>query len=250
MDDVVIQTIGLTKQFQGFTAVDSVDLCVRTGRIHALIGPNGAGKTTLFNLITKFLAPTAGKILFKGEDVTEALPADLAVKGMVRSFQISAIFPYLTVRQNIQIALQRKLRNSYSFWRPERDLDVLNERTEDLLKIFDLSGVGDVIAAGLPYGRKRAMELATTFALDPEVLLLDEPMAGMTQHDVQRTAELIQRIAANRTVLMVEHNLSVVAEIADTITVLVRGRILAEGDYETISRNPEVITAYMGTAHA
>ncbi len=249
-DTIVLETTGLIKRFQGFTAVDGVDLRVRSGSIHALIGPNGAGKTTVFNLFTKFLVPTAGKILYKGEDVTAQGPAELAAKGLGRSFQISAIYPRLTVRENIEVALQAKFHNSYFFWRPERDLAILRDRALALLDSVGLLPFAETISSGLPYGRKRAMELATTLALDPEVLLLDEPHAGMAQQDIARITELITNIAKSRTILMVEHNLSVVARIADVITVLVRGRVLAEGNYETISRDPDVIAAYMGTDNA
>ena len=222
----IIETRDLSKEFRGFLAVSQVNLRVRRGSIHALIGPNGAGKTTVFNLVTKFLEPTRGQILYDGRDVTRAKPADLAREGMVRSFQISATFPHLTVLENVRIALQRRLGTSFHFWRSEGSLDVL------------------------PYGRKRALEIATTLALDPKLMLLDEPTAGMGHEDVGRVAELIRKVAQERTVLMVEHNLSVVADLSDVITVLQRGRILAEGSYDEVSNNPEVREAYMGTGHA
>jgi branched-chain amino acid transport system ATP-binding protein len=249
-DGFMIETQGLTKDFKGFTAVSGVDLKVRRGSIHALIGPNGAGKTTVFNLLTKFLEPTGGRILYKGDDITRAKPADIARQGMVRSFQISAIFPHLSVLENVRIALQRKLATSFHFWRPVSSLDELNERAQELLHAVGLEGFEDTPAVELPYGRKRALEIATTLALDPEMMLLDEPTAGMGHEDVGRVAALIRQVAADRTVLMVEHNLSVVADLSDVITVLQRGRVLAEGPYDEISDNPEVREAYMGTGHA
>jgi branched-chain amino acid transport system ATP-binding protein len=250
VDDLILETRSLTKEFRGFTAVHAVDLKIRRGTIHALIGPNGAGKTTVFNLLTKFLEPTTGQILYDGHDITAVRPADIARRGMVRSFQISAVFPHLTVRDNVRVALQRKLRNSFHFWRSERVLDGLNPRADALLEAVGLSGFGDALASELPYGRKRALEIATTLALDPAMLLLDEPMAGLGQEDIGRISALIRQVAADRTVLMVEHNLSVVAELSDVITVLTRGRILIEGDYTAVSNNPEVVEAYLGTGHA
>jgi branched-chain amino acid transport system ATP-binding protein len=249
-DDYVIETRGLSKEFAGFTAVQDVDLKVRRGSIHALIGPNGAGKTTVFNLLTKFLEPTRGQILYEGRDVTRRNPADLAREGMVRSFQISATFPHLTVLENVRIALQRELGSSFHFWRSEASLDVLNGGAEELIEAVGLAGFEHELAVELPYGRKRALEIATTLALDPKMMLLDEPTAGMGHEDVGRVAQLIRKVAAERTVLMVEHNLSVVADLSHIITVMQRGRVLAEGSYEELSKNPEVREAYMGTGHA
>jgi branched-chain amino acid transport system ATP-binding protein len=250
LDDLILETRGLTKEFRGFTAVQAVDLKIRRGTIHALIGPNGAGKTTVFNLLTKFLEPTAGRIFYDRHDITAARPADIARRGMVRSFQISAVFPHLTVRDNVRVASQQKLGNSFHFWRSERMLHGLNSRADALLEAVGLAGFENVLAVELPYGRKRALELATTLALDPMLLLLDEPMAGLGQEDIGLISALIRKVAADRTVLMVEHNLSVVADLSDVITVLTRGRILAEGDYNAVSRNPEVMEAYLGTGHA
>jgi branched-chain amino acid transport system ATP-binding protein len=248
-EDVILETEELTKEFRGFVAVNNVSLRTRRGTIHALIGPNGAGKTTCFNLLTKFLTPTRGRILFKGRDITQAKPADIARLGLARSFQISAVFPHLTVLENVRIALQRRRGGSFDFWRSDRVLMEFDERALELLEAVGLEEFGAANAAELPYGRKRALEIATTLALDPEMLLLDEPMAGMGHEDVGRIATLIRRISANRTVLMVEHNLSVVADLSNTITVLARGEILAEGDYATVSRDQSVIQAYLGTAH-
>jgi branched-chain amino acid transport system ATP-binding protein len=253
-DDYILETRDLTKEFKGFTAVNSVNLRVRRGTIHALIGPNGAGKTTCFNLITKFLPPTRGQILFNGEDITRVKAADIARKGMVRSFQISATFPHLTLIENVRVGLQRTLGTSFHFWRSESSLNSLNDRAMELLRDVGLERYANLTAGELPYGRKRALEIATTLALDPEMLLLDEPTSGMGREDISRVAALIRRVAANRTILMVEHNLSVVADLSDTITVLSRGEILAEGPYSEVSKNQEVVEAYMGTgagaAHA
>jgi branched-chain amino acid transport system ATP-binding protein len=248
-DQYVLETHGLTKEFRGFTAVKDVNLRVRRGTIHALIGPNGAGKTTCFNLITKFLQPSAGKIFYNGRDITSALPHAVARLGLVRSFQISAVFPHLSVLENVRVALQRALGTSYHFWRSERSVEVLNGRAMELLDEVGLRTYAGLPAVELPYGRKRALEIATTLALDPEMLLLDEPMAGMGAEDIQRTSALIKRIARDRTVLMVEHNLSVVADLSDRITVLARGQVLAEGAYADVSSNAQVIEAYMGTGH-
>jgi branched-chain amino acid transport system ATP-binding protein len=247
--DYILATEDLTKEFAGFVAVNGVTLRVARGTIHALIGPNGAGKTTCFNLLTKFLQPTRGRISFKGQDITGLPPTDIARLGLVRSFQISAVFPHLTLRENVRLALQRKRGGSFDFWNSKSVLDEYNDRAVALLGDVGLAEYANLTAVELPYGRKRALELATTIALDPEMLLLDEPTAGMGHEDIDRIAALIKSVAANRTVLMVEHNLSVVSTLSDRITVLTRGRVLAEGDYATVSNNPEVREAYMGTGH-
>jgi branched-chain amino acid transport system ATP-binding protein len=250
MSEIILETENLTKEFAGFVAVNGVSLRVARGTIHALIGPNGAGKTTCFNLLTKFLQPTRGRIVYKGADITSMAPADVARLGMVRSFQISAVFPHLSVLENVRIALQRKRGGSFDFWRSKRVLDEFNDRALSLIADVGLSDVAHVMAVELPYGRKRALEIATTLALDPEMLLLDEPTAGMGHEDIDRITKLIKTVAADRTVLMVEHNLSVVENLCQRITVLTRGRVLAEGNYETVSNNPEVREAYMGVGHA
>lgn len=245
--EVVLATEGLTKNFKGFTAVSDVKLEVRRGHIHALIGPNGAGKTTCFNLLTKFLTPSAGTIRYNGRDITALKPADIARLGLVRSFQISAVFPNLTVLENVRIALQRRKRgDSFDFWCSEGVLRALDGEARQLVDAVGLSEFVRHEAKELSYGRKRALELATTLALEPEMLLLDEPMAGMGHEDIDRVAELIKRVSADRTILMVEHNLSVVAALSDRITVLARGKVLAEGDYATVSKDPRVIEAYIG----
>ncbi|HET9207134.1 MAG TPA: ABC transporter ATP-binding protein [Burkholderiaceae bacterium] len=245
--DLVLETRGLVKEFKGFVAVDGVDLRVRRGEIHALIGPNGAGKTTCFNLLTKFLIPTRGQILFEGQDITQEKPAQIARRGVVRSFQISATFPHLSVLQNVRIALQPKQGLSYQFWRSERVLDRLNERALELLDTVGLRDYASAVTVELPYGRKRALEIATTLAMDPKLMLLDEPTQGMGHEDVELVTRLIKKVSANRTVLMVEHNMNVVASIADTITVLARGAVIAEGGYAEVSKNPQVLQAYMGS---
>ena len=249
-EDFILETRGLTKEFKGFVAVRNVSLKVRRGTIHALIGPNGAGKTTCFNLLTHFLAPTRGQIFYNGREITGLRPAAIARMGLARSFQISAVFPHLSVLENVRIALQRRRGASFDFWRSVRVLDALNERARELIEAVGLTGFTGTAAVELPYGRKRALEIATTLALEPEMMLLDEPTAGMTHEDVERISALIKQVAANRTVLMVEHNLAVVANLSHTITVLQRGEILAEGDYAAVSKDPQVIEAYMGSASA
>jgi branched-chain amino acid transport system ATP-binding protein len=250
MTDVILETKNLTKEFKGFTAVSDVNLSVERGHIHALIGPNGAGKTTCFNLLTKFLVPTSGQILFNGRDITSARPAQIARMGIIRSFQISAVFPHLTVLQNVRIGLQRELGTSFNFWQSECSLSRLDDRAMQLLAEVDLTEFADTITVDMPYGRKRALEIATTLAMEPELMLLDEPTQGMGHEDVHRVTELIKKVSAGRTILMVEHNMSVVSSIADTITVLQRGALLAEGPYAEVSRNPQVMEAYMGTANS
>ena len=246
-NNCVLETRGLTKEFRGFVAVNGVDLRIMDGTIHALIGPNGAGKTTCFNLLTKFLVPTRGSIVFNGQDVTGMAPAMVARLGLVRSFQISAVFPHLTALENVRLALQRARGGSFDFWRPERLLEQYDDRARALLADVGLEEHEQDQAALLSYGRKRALEIATTLALEPTMLLLDEPTAGMAHEDVERVVALIRRIRKGRTILMVEHNLSVVEGLCDRITVLARGQVLAEGDYASVSRNPEVVAAYLGT---
>ncbi len=248
--EFVLETRGLTKEFRGFTAVDSVDLKVRQGHIHALIGPNGAGKTTVFNLLTKFLTPTRGEILYRGKNITAMKANEIARLGLVRSFQISAVFGHMSVLENVRVALQQKMGTSFHFWKSERNLRELDEQVMQLLAEVDLQAFAQTLAIELPYGRKRALELATTLALDPIVLLLDEPTQGMGSEDVDMVVELVRRAAAKRTVLMVEHNLSVVSRLCDRITVLARGSVLAEGDYDSVSANPQEREAYLGSEAA
>jgi branched-chain amino acid transport system ATP-binding protein len=246
-EDTILSTSGLTKEFAGFTAVNGVDLKVRRGSIHALIGPNGAGKTTCFNLLTKFLPPTRGQIIYNGRDITGEKPAEIARLGLVRSFQISAVFPQLSVKTNVRVALQRKRGDNFDFWRSERALSPLDAEALRLVDAVGLSAFAELPAGELSYGRKRALEIATTLALEPEMLLLDEPMAGMGREDIERIEALIRKVSKDRTILMVEHNLSVVASLCDRITVLARGQVLAEGDYATVSKDPRVVEAYIGS---
>ncbi len=248
MADVILETKQLTREFKGFVAVDNVNLQVQRGHIHALIGPNGAGKTTCFNLLTKFLEPSSGQILFNSQDITAAKPAQIARMGIIRSFQISAVFPHLSVLENVRIGLQRQLGTAFHFWKSEKSLDQLNARAMALLDEVDLSSFADSITVDLPYGRKRALEIATTLAMEPELMLLDEPTQGMGHEDVQRVTDLIKKVSKGRTILMVEHNMGVVSGICDRISVLQRGAILAEGDYKTVSQNPQVLEAYMGSS--
>ena len=248
--DAILETRGLTKEFKGFVAVNQVDLQVQRGHIHALIGPNGAGKTTFFNLLTKFLTPTLGSIVFNGVDITHEKPAQTARRGIVRSFQISAVFPHMTVLENVRAALQRNMGTSFHFWKAEDTLFHLHERAQQLLAEVDLGHFANELTVNLPYGRKRALELATTLALEPELMLLDEPTQGMGHEDVGRVTELIKKVSSGRTILMVEHNMNVVSSIADRITVLQRGAIIADGPYDQVSKNPLVMEAYMGTTSA
>ncbi len=247
MSELILETKGLSKDFKGFTAVDGVNLQVRRGHIHALIGPNGAGKTTCFNLLTKFLTPTRGSIHLNGVDITGEKPAEIARRGVIRSFQISAVFPHLTVLENVRIGLQRFTGTSFHFWKGLGGLAKLDARVMELLAQVDLQDMAHLRAGDLPYGRKRALEIATTMAMEPELMLLDEPTQGMGHEDVERVTALIKRVAEGRTVLMVEHNMRVVSKIADRITVLARGAVLAEGTYEEVSKHPAVLEAYMGS---
>lgn len=246
-EDIILSTSGLTKEFAGFTAVNGVDLKVRRGSIHALIGPNGAGKTTCFNLLTKFLPLTRGQIVYNGRDISREKPAEIARLGLVRSFQISAVFPQLSVKTNVRVALQRKRGDSFDFWRSEKVLSSLDREALALVDAVGLSAFAELPAGELSYGRKRALEIATTLALEPEMLLLDEPMAGMGREDIERIEALIRKVSKDRTILMVEHNLSVVAALCDRITVLARGQVLAEGDYASVSKDPRVVEAYIGS---
>ena len=247
VSDTILETEGLTKEFRGFVAVSDVNLNVRRGTIHGLIGPNGAGKTTCFNLLTKFLPPTRGAIRYEGRDITGMKAAEVARLGLVRSFQISAVFPHLTVLENVRVSLQRARGGSFDFWRSDSVLRKFDARAEELLADVGLTEWMHLTAGELPYGRKRALEIATTLALDPVMMLLDEPTAGMAHDDVDRVVALVKRVSVGRTVLLVEHNLRVVQGLCDTITVLARGSVLAEGDYAAVSRNPDVVAAYLGS---
>ncbi|MES2935873.1 MAG: ABC transporter ATP-binding protein [Pseudomonadota bacterium] len=248
MSDFILETVHLTKAFKGFIAVNDVNLKIKRGSIHALIGPNGAGKTTCFNLLTKFLAPTKGQIIFSGRDITATAAAQIARQGIIRSFQISAVFPHLTVLENVRIGLQRRLGTAFYFWKSERSLSQLNAQAMELLSQVDLASLSDKLAVDLPYGRKRALEIATTLAMEPELMLLDEPTQGMGHEDVHRVTELIKKVSSGRTILMVEHNMHVVAGLCDRISVLQSGTMLAEGTYQEVSNNPLVMEAYMGVA--
>lgn len=247
MSDIILEAKNLTKEFKGFVAVNNVNLKVKRGNIHVLIGPNGAGKTTCFNLLTKFLKPTSGQILFNGQDITNDEPAYIARKGIVRSFQISAVFPHMTVLQNVRLGMQRREGVAYNFWQSEQSLNRFNARCLELLAEVDLQDFANELAVNLPYGRKRALEIAATLAMEPELMLLDEPTQGMGHEDVGRVTDLIKKVSAGRTIMMVEHNMKVVSTIADTITVLTHGEVLAEGNYAQVSQNPQVMEAYMGT---
>jgi len=244
----ILRAHKLGKNFSGFAAVESVDLNVAEGSIHALVGPNGAGKTTCFNLLSKFLEPSSGEIFFRDRNITRMRPADVARLGMVRSFQISATFPHMTLQENVRVVLQRAAGLAHQFWMPARALARLDDEALRFLDMVGLSEQAGQLASSLPYGHKRALELATTLAMEPQLLLLDEPTQGLGHEDVEQVTELIRRVAKGRTVLMVEHNMSVISKICDRVTVMQRGQVLAEGSYDEVSRNPEVIAAYMGDA--
>jgi len=244
-----LEARGLSREFGGFFAVHNVDFRLARNSIHAVIGPNGAGKTTLFNLLTKFLAPSAGAILHDGEDVTRLSPPEMAKRGVGRSFQISAVFPGLTVRENVELALLKDNGLAWSlFDRIARHRRVA-DRADAALARFGLTDHANKMAGSLSYGRKRALELATTLALEPSVLLLDEPMAGLGHEDIDRVTGLIREASSGRTVLLVEHNMNVVSKLADRITVMVRGEVLAEGSYAEVASRTDVMAAYTGQAH-
>jgi len=249
-DDYILEARGLTKQFRGFYAVKNVDLSVRRHSVHALIGPNGAGKTTCFNLLTTFLRATAGTIRFNGHSIEKSDPATVARNGLVRSFQISAVFGHMSVRENVRVALQRKTGWNHSFWRSDGVLHGLDARADELLAMVGLTRWAENAANELSYGRKRVLELVTTIALEPELILLDEPVAGLGHEDIGPVMELIGRGAKGRTVLMVEHNMKVIEKLCDRVTVLQAGEKLAEGSYDEVARDPRVIEAYVGGSHA
>ena len=245
----VLEARGVSKNFGGFFAVKNVDLAVGEGSIHALIGPNGAGKTTLFGLLTRFHGASAGSIFLEGEEITGLGPAPVALRGLCRSFQISSVSPGLTLRENVRIALQRRHGSSHQFWRPSRALRRFDAEADELLQRVGLLAHAERPCAEVSYGQKRALEIATTLAMDPKVLLLDEPIAGMAAGDIPMIVELIRSAARGRTVLMVEHNLSVVESLCDRVTVLVRGEVMAEGSYAQIRDNAAVREAYIGAGH-
>ena len=250
LTDIVLEASHLTKDFRGFIAVNDVSIKVKKGSIHALIGPNGAGKTTTFNLLTKFIQPTSGTIRFMGKDITKEEPAEIARMGLVRSFQISAVFPHMTALENVRVAVQKRHGDWFNFLYSNRRNSQYDDEALELLKSVGLESYAPHLASDLSYGRKRTLELATTLALEPQVLLLDEPMAGMAHEDISRVADIIREISRTRTIVMVEHNLSVVAALCTTITVLARGSVLAEGDYKTVAADERVMEAYIGTSPA
>jgi len=246
----LLQTRGLTKDFQGFRAVNGVDLTITEGTIHALVGPNGAGKTTLFNLLTGFLTPSSGSILYRGEDITGKAPEQIAHLGIARSFQITSLFDQLTGLEHLELALASPTGLGMRFWRSEQQMGQFRARSLELIDQVGLVHLADKVAGSLAYGQKRALELALALALDPALLLLDEPTAGMGMEDVERTIALVKQVSKGRTVVFVDHNMHVVGNLAGQVTVLQQGQILAEGSYEKVRMDDKVITAYLGQAHA
>ncbi len=247
-DETLLQTRSLTKEFRGFRAVSDVDLVVQTGTVHALVGPNGAGKTTLFNLLTGFLEPSSGTIEYDGHDITGKRPEDIAHLGITRSFQITSLFDALTLREHLELALASRTGLGMRFWQSVTRFGRFDDRATALLDQVGLADLSGLPAGSLAYGQKRALELALALALDPKLLLLDEPTAGMGVEDVDRTIALVKQVAEGRTVVLVDHNMHVVGSLADTVTVLQSGQVLAEGPYEQVRQDPRVVEAYLGTA--
>jgi branched-chain amino acid transport system ATP-binding protein len=245
----LLETRALTKEFRGFRAVSDVDLSVARGTVHALVGPNGAGKTTLFNLLTGFLSPTSGTVLFDGQDITGRAPEQIAPLGVARSFQITSLFEAMSLREHLELALASPTGMGKQWWRSVTRMSRFRDRAMDLLDQVGLAGRADAPASSLAYGQKRALELAIAMALDPKLLLLDEPTAGMGIEDVDRTIALVKQLAVGRTVVLVDHNMHVVGSLADTVTVLQSGQVLAEGPYEQVRADERVITAYLGAVH-
>ncbi len=246
----LLETRALTKEFRGFRAVSDVDLVVGAGTMHALVGPNGAGKTTLFNLLTGFLTPTSGSIVFDGQDITGKQPEQIVPLGIARSFQITSLFDQLTLSEHLELALASPTGMGMQFWRSVKRLATFRDRSMELLEQVGLADRSGQPAGSLAYGQKRALELALALALDPKLLLLDEPTAGMGIEDVDQTIALVKQISTGRTVVFVDHNMHVVGSLADTVTVLQSGEVLAEGPYEQVRGDERVITAYLGSAHA
>jgi branched-chain amino acid transport system ATP-binding protein len=245
-----VETQALHKDFAGFRAVNGVDLRLEAGQVHALVGPNGAGKTSLFNLLTGFLAPTSGRVLLFGDDVTGLRPDRIAMRGVARSFQITSLFEELSVVEHVALALQSRTGIGFGFWRDEAVLRRFDPRARELLAEVGLDAVGDAPVRQLPYGQKRALELALALALEPKLLLLDEPTAGMSAEDVRRTIALVARVRAGRTVVLVEHNMGVVGELADNVIVLQQGKVIAQGPYAAVRVDPAVKSAYLGQVDA
>jgi branched-chain amino acid transport system ATP-binding protein len=245
-----VETRALHKHFAGFRAVNGVELRLEAGLVHALVGPNGAGKTSLFNLLTGFLRPTSGHVLIFGDDVTGERPDEIAKRGVARSFQVTSLFEELSVVEHVALALQSRTGLGYGFWRDESALRQFDARARELLAEVGLAGVAEEPVRHLPYGQKRALELALALALEPKLLLLDEPTAGMGAEDVERTIALIARLRAGRTVVLVEHNMGVVGQLADNVIVLQQGKVIAEGPYQTVRADPAVVAAYLGAADA
>ena len=249
MGDVILETRGLRKEFDALVAVDDVDIRIEAGAFHSIIGPNGAGKTTLFNLISGTMQPTRGKVLYKGEDITR-LHAHRAIHlGIGRSFQITNLFPNLTVLENVRLAAQAMGRDNFHIWRSHRKFASYLDRAAEVLDLVGLADRAPFLARTLPHGDQRKLELGMILAPDPEVLMLDEPTAGMAAEQVPDLMRLIASIqeAGDKTVVLVEHNMNVVMSASDRITVMHRGSVLTEGSPEEVAADENVQTAYLGS---
>ena len=249
MAEPILSTRDVAKVYAGFSALDGVTLDVAEGTVHAIIGPNGAGKTTFFNVLSGFAPATRGSVRFAGVEIGALDPSAIARMGMVRSFQINSVFPHLSVLDNVKIALQARTSLSRRLLASPRTTAVLDDPARTALASVGLDGERANLAVNLPYGQKRSLELAIALSQDPRVLLLDEPTAGMGVEDIDRTVELVRRIAPGRTIVLVEHNLRVVADLCDRVTVMQRGKVLVEGTYDEVRADERVVTAYLGGGH-
>ena len=246
MNRTLLEVRGLRKSFGALLASDDVDLEVLEGEAHAIIGPNGAGKTTLISQLAGNLRPDRGRVLFAGEDITALSAPARARRGFARSFQITSIYPDFTALENVMLAVQAHSGSSFRFWRPAREEPSLRSAASAILEEVGLGGRSGVLAANLAHGEQRALEIATALATRPRLLLLDEPVAGMGVEETQRMIALLSFLKGGKTLILVEHDMDAVFSLADRISVLVYGRIIATGAPEEIRANPEVRRAYLG----
>ncbi|THE63027.1 ABC transporter ATP-binding protein [Salinadaptatus halalkaliphilus] len=243
---MLLETTDLTKRFDGLVAVDQVDLSVEKGEIQSIIGPNGAGKTTTFNLLTGMLSPSDGEIRFNGEDITDESSEKRVKRGISRSFQITNIFPELTVRKNIRIAVQEEYGYGWNFWTKTEDIPELEERTLEIIDYVGITADPDAEASTLSHGEKRLLELAIVVARDPELIMLDEPAAGMSEEETKEVVDLIHSLNEEYTILLIEHDIDLIMELSDTITVLANGAVIAQGTPEEVGSSDRVQEAYLG----